>query len=160
VGKTKYYLGIKRYIASRINSPDDAEDLTQCTFLEFYKSNNRVENLENPKAYLFGIARKLIGNYYHRKDKNKESVFLQIVPEITDKISYENYNKESRTIDLIEEIDNIISELPPKAREAVELRLIEDLSCKEAAHRANCSVGIFYDRFYEGLKILKGKIQT
>ena len=155
--KTKYYSGIKRYITSRIRNPDDAEELTQCVFLEFYQGNNRGDNLQNPEAYLFGIARKLIGRYYSQKDKESES--LQIDTEITDKLSYDNYNKDSQTRELIEDIDNIISELPPKTREAVELRLIDNLSYKEAAQKANCSIGIFYDRFYEGLKILKEKIQ-
>ena len=156
--KTKYYSGIKCYIASRIRNPDDAEDLAQCVFLEFYQNNNRDDNLQNPEAYFFGIARKLIGRYYSQKDK--KSGFLQIDTEVANKLSYDNYSKDSKTRELIEDIGNIISELPPKAREAVELRLIDDLSYKEAAHKANCSVGIFYDRFYEGLKILREKTQT
>ena len=156
--KIKYYSGIKRYIASRIRNPDDAEELTQCVFWEFYQSNNGDDNLQNPEAYLFGIARKLIGRYYSQRDK--ESGLLQIDPKVADKISYDNYSKDFRTKDLFEEINNIISELPPKAREAVELRLIEDLSPKEAAQKAGCSVDRFYDRFHEGLKILKEKILT
>lgn len=156
--KTEYYSGIKRYIASRIKSPDDAEDVTQHVFLEFYQNNNRGDNLQNPKAYLFGIARKLISRYYSQR--NKESGLQQIDTKVTDKLSYDNYRKDSKTRELIEDIDNTISQLPPKAREAVELRLIDDLSYKEAAHKANCSVGIFYDRFYDGLKILKEKVQT
>jgi len=158
VEKTKYYSGIKRYITSRIRNPDDAEELTQRVFLEFYRNNNRDGNLQNPEAYLFGIARKLVGSYYRQKDK--QPGFLEEVDsEITDRICYDNYSKDSRNRDLIEEINNIIAELPPKAREAVELRLIDNLSCKEAAQKANCSIGIFYDRFYEGLRILKEKIQ-
>ena len=157
--KIKYYSGIKRYITSRIRNPDDAEELTQCVFLEFYQSNNRGDNLQNPEAYLFGIARKLIGSYYHRKDK--QPGFLEEVDsEITDRICYDNYSKDSRNRDLIEEINNIIAELPPKAREAVELRLIDNLSYKEAIEKANCSIGVFRERFHEGLKIIRKKIQT
>ena len=105
--KTKYYSGIKRYIASRIGNPDDAEELTQCVFLEFYRSNDGFDNLQNPKAYLFGIAKKLIGHYYSQK--GKESGFLQIDTKVTDKISCDNYTKGSQTRVLIEDIDNIIN---------------------------------------------------
>jgi len=158
VEKIEYYSGIKRYITSRIRNPDDAEELTQCVFLEFYQSNGDGNNIQNPEAYLFGIARKLVGSYYRQKDKQPE--FLEKVDsEITDRICYDNYSKDSRNRDLIEEINNIIAELPPKAREAVELRLIDNLSYKEAAKKANCSIGIFYDRFYQGLRILKEKIR-
>jgi RNA polymerase sigma-70 factor (ECF subfamily) len=158
VEKTTYYSGIKRYIASRIRNPEDAEDLAQRVFLEFYQNNNARDNLHNPKAYLLGIARNLVGHYYSQKD-NKLG-FLQIDTKTTDKISYDSYSKDYRTRESIEEIDNIISELPPKAREAVELRLIDSLSPQEAAQKLNCTVDRFYDRFHEGLKILREKIHT
>ena len=156
--KTKYYPGIKRYIVSRIRNPDEAEDLTQRVFLEFYQNNNGDRDIQNPKAYLFGIARNLVGDYYSQK--NRQSRFLRIDSEITERISNDNYGKNSRARDLIEEIEAIISQLPPKAREAVELRLVDDLSYKEAARKADCPVGMFYDRFYEGMKILKEKMQA
>ena len=156
--KTKYYSGIKRYIASRIKSPDDAEDVTQRVFLEFYQNNNRDSDIQNPKAYLFGIARKQISRYHSQK--HKESGFLQIDTEVVDRLAYDNYNKDSKANELIEEIETILSQLPPKAREAVELKLVDDLSYKEAAYKADCLIGLFYDRFYEGMKILKEKMQT
>ena len=92
--KTEYYSGIKRYIASRIRNPDDAEDVTQHVFLEFYQNNNRCDNLQNPKAYLFGIARKLVGRYYSQR--NKESEPQQLDTKVTDKLSYDNYSKNSK----------------------------------------------------------------
>lgn len=156
--KIKYYSGIKRYIASRIENPNDAEDVAQSVLLEFYQNNNVGDNLQNPKAYLFGIARKLIAHYYSHKDK--QPGFLPIDPEIADRISYDNYSKDFRTENLVEKIDDIISELPPKAREAVELRLIDNLNPKEAAQKIGCSVDRFYDRFHEGLEILREKMLT
>lgn len=156
--KTKYYSEIERYIASRLSNPNDAEDLTQRVFLEFYQNNNGDGDIQNPKAYLFGIARKMVGRYHSKK--RKESGFLQINTEMTDRLSYNNYNKDSRTGELIEEIETIISQLPPKARKSVELRLINHLSPAEAAQKSNCSVDRFYDRFHEGMKILKEIMQS
>ena len=156
--KSKYYPEFKRYVASRIRNPDDAEDLTQRVFLEFYQNNNGDGDIQNPKAYLFGIARKQIGRY--RSQKHKESGFLQIDTEVMDRLAYGNYNKDSRASELIEEIETIISQLPLKAREAVELRLVDDFSPEEAAQKSDCSVDRFYDRFHEGMKILREKVQA
>ena len=156
--KTEYYPEIKRYIASKVRNPDDAEDMTQYVFLEFYQKSNGDGVLHNPKAYLFGIARKIIGRYHSKK--HKESGFLQIDTEMTDRLSYNNYNKDSKAGELIEEIETIISQLPPKARQSVELRLINNLSPAEAAQKSDCSVDRFYDRFHEGMKILKEIIQA
>jgi RNA polymerase sigma-70 factor (ECF subfamily) len=158
VEEIKYHLDITRYIVSRIKNPSDAEDLAQRVFLEFYRNNDAFDNVQNPKAYLFGIARKLISHYY--RQKNKESGFLQVDSEITYKIGHSNHRRGPKTEELVEEIANIISQLPPKAREAVRLRLIDNLSYEEAAKNANCSVGVLYDRFHEGLKIVRKKIQT
>jgi len=149
VEKTQYYPGIKRYIASRISNLDDAEDLAQSVFLEFYQSNH---NGENPEPYLFGIARNLIAAYYHQK--NKQQAF-PLNSKIADDIAFSEYAGSSRTRALIEEIENAVFGLPPKPREAVELRMMEDLSYTEAALKANCSVDVFYERFYGGVKILK-----
>jgi RNA polymerase sigma factor (sigma-70 family) len=157
--KIKYYSGIKRYITSRIGNPDDAEDLAQRVVLEFYQNNDETDALQNPEAYLFGIARKLIGRYYCQKDKQPVSL-EEVDSEVTDKICYDNYNKDFKARVLAEEIYSIISKLPPKAREAVELRLIDGLDPKEAAQKAKCSVEIFYKRFHEGLKILRKKLKT
>jgi len=147
--KTEYYSGIKRYIASRISNPEDAEDLVQSVFLEFHKSNH---NGENPEPYLFGIARNLIATYYHQK--NKQQVF-RLNSKIADDIAFSDYAGSSKTKTLVEEIENAVFGLPPKPREAVELRLMDDLSPQEAASQLDCTVERFYDRFHNGLKILK-----
>jgi len=147
--KAEYYPEIKRYIASRISNPDDAEDLAQSVFLEFYHGNH---NSEKPPAYLFGIARNLIATYYHQK--NKQRVF-PLNSKIADDIAFSDYAGSSRNRALVEEIEIAVIGLPSKAREAVELRLMDDLSSQEAASQLDCTVGRFYDRFHNGLKILK-----
>lgn len=53
-------------------------------------------------------------------------------------------------------LEDAVEQLPPKAREAVKLRLIEGLDPEAAAKRAGCHVDTFYRRFYEGLKALRG----
>ena len=147
--QTQYYSGIKRYIASRISNLDDAEDLAQSVFLEFYRGN---PNCENSESYLFGIARNLIASYYRKK--NIQQV-VQLNSKIADDIALEDHAGSSKTKALVEEIETAVFELPPKSREAVELRLINDLDYTEAAFKAKCSVKNFYVRFHSGLKNLK-----
>lgn len=152
------YSEIKSYIASRIENPDDVEDLLQQVFLEFFRSESKGLNIDNPKFYLFGIAKKIIIGYLRQKYKTPKTIELDA--ETTNKISYNKYcaKKHFRVEDLHEKINELVSNLPSKAKEAVKLRLIENLSYKEASQKANCSPRIFYDRFYEGMKILKQKI--
>jgi len=137
----------------------DAEELTQDVFLEFYQSTNgdRKSRPDNPKAYLFGIARNLIAQHYRRKS-NKRAVEVPIDIQSLSRISEDTYYKHVRFQELVEQITRIIAELPPKAREAVELRLIHGLNSVEGARRSGCTVDRFYDRFHEGVKRLRDGI--
>jgi len=57
---TKYYSRMMHYIASHVNSVQDAEDLTQDVFIELCKGNGSFNGCENAEKYLFGIARNII----------------------------------------------------------------------------------------------------
>lgn len=159
--KTEHYPGIRRYVASRIGNPTDAEDLTQGVFLEFYRSTNgdHKSKPENPKAYLFRITRNLIAQY-HKSQKRRKSLEIPIDIQTIDRVSHNNYHKNARSQELVEQIGHIIAELPPKARDAVELRLIEGFSPNEAAREAHCSIERFYSRFHKGMKILREEIHS
>lgn len=145
---SKYYTEIKRYITAKIRNPADAEDLTQQVFLKFYQTKNKDNDIRNHRAYLNSIARTLVIDHYRAKKKQPQ--FIQLSPKLADNISIcdKKQNIISNIKEMIEEIENVISELPPKAKEAAELILIEYLSYEEAAQKTNCSVRIFYKRFY------------
>ena len=154
--RSEHYPGIRRYVASRIGNPADAEDLTQGVFLEFYRSTNgdHKSKPENPKAYLLRITRNLIAQY-HKSRKHSKSVEIPIDIQTMNRVSHDTYRKQVKFQELIEQINNTITELPPKAREEVKLRLIDGLTPKEAALKSGCSVERFYIRFHKGMKILK-----
>ncbi len=56
----EYYSEIERYIKLRVMHPEDAEDLIQRVFLEYYQAKKQEKPIQDPKAYLFGTARILI----------------------------------------------------------------------------------------------------
>lgn|GEM_PF-6603584 len=68
---TIYYPQLKRYIASRVGSVEDAEDLAQSVFFELCKGN--------AEAYLFGIAKNLINLYYRSKSRQVKTIPLRSV---------------------------------------------------------------------------------
>jgi len=156
VEKTEYYPNIKRFVSSRIRNPEDAEDLTQQVFFEYYKAKHRDNYFLNAKAYLFGTARKKISDYFRHK-KSQPNV-LQFNTELIENISDEKQASDSYAKEIIQDFEVIISKLPPKSRQAIKLIIIDNLSYDQAAQKADCSTKIFYDRFYEGIKIIKKKI--
>jgi RNA polymerase sigma-70 factor (ECF subfamily) len=154
-----YYSRIKRYIASRINSIPEAEDLSQNVFLELCKGNSRYDGQRDPEAYLFGMARNLISHYHRNKRKYLQTVQLESARDSA--ISYDapQYRSASLTR-LRKDLDEAIKQLPPKAKDAIRARLIEGLSPTEAAQKAGCSIQAFYNRFDAALKALEAMRET
>jgi len=56
-------------------------------------------------------------------------------------------------------VEIILTELPPKAREDVRLRFIENLSMEEAAKNAGCSIGAFYKRLERAERALRKAVK-
>lgn len=154
-----YYPRIKRYIASRVNLTEDAEDLAQRVFLELCMGTSHYDGQRDAEAYLFGVARNIIGHYYRNKKEQPQTVQIDSVCDIVADCDVQQHRPVSLQ-ELKEFLEDVTGRLPPKAREAARLRLGEGLTPKEAAKRVGCSVEVFYRRFYEGLKLLREKSEN
>jgi len=150
--KTEYYPGIKRYITSRIGSHEDAEDLAQSVFLEFYRGNHKGEN---PEPYLFGIARNLIARYYLNKRKQPNTIPTPAIEKHYSIYKERDDSEESRIRKLRETLTMSLEQLPHKDYEMIRLCLSGELSLKETAQRARIPVTVFYKRYERALKILR-----
>lgn len=151
-----YYSRLKHYINSHINSFSDTEDLVQSVFLELCKGNGRYDGQGNAEVYLFGVARNIIRRYHSKKKKQPQTVTIGSIEDIVVYSDVQQHRFDSLT-QLKKHVEKTIEQLPPKAKEAVRLRLIGSLDSKKAAEKIGCSTEIFYRRFYEGLKLLKEK---
>ena len=154
--QARYYHQMERYIGACIGSATYAKDLAQDIFVELCKGNGRYDGREDVERYLLGVARNLVRRYWRKKAKSGKTVPIE---EIGDSLA------DSRDIGLhrhiteqvptqVPDIDiaKMLARLPPKAREALKLRLIDGLSSREAAKKAGCSVGTFRKRISNGLQ--------
>ncbi len=82
---------------------------------------------------------------------------MKLKPELIDN---KKLRANSDQKEITDELKTLISKLPPKAKEACKMILLENLNYEEAAKIANCSVKVFCDRFYEGLKIVRKKMNA
>lgn len=154
----KYYPRVRRYITSRLGPRADADDLAQNVFVELLRGNSQYECQEDAQAYLFGIARNIIGRYYRDKRSQLNPVHMDAVGQIASYSAVEAWRELIQPQQLKKVVEDAIARLPPKARQAIKLRFIDGLSPKQAARKAGCSVNVFYSRVYEGIKAL-GKLK-
>ncbi|MHC4475960.1 MAG: RNA polymerase sigma factor [Planctomycetota bacterium] len=160
----RYYTRIKRYIAVRVACIEDAEDLAQSVFLELCKGNDHGDpkKYKNAEAYLFGIARNFIGQYRRNSGKQFKTIPLGWIEEIVAKGEMNQQQEAAELLspqELRKRIEDAVSLLPPKARQALRLRLTEGYSTKQAAQKAECSIWTFYKRLDKAVRVLDDSIK-
>lgn len=154
----RLYPKIRAFIASRIGSSDDAEDLAQDVFVELYKSNGWYDRAKDIEKYILGVARNLIRQYYKKRAKSIKTIPIEEIGPLSSEMAREQHLEPANKIEkqeLIKTIEEILEKLPPKAQQALTLHFIDGLSSKEAARKAGCSANTFYQRIHFAVKVLK-----
>lgn len=124
-----YAAPVHRFIASRVYSPSDAEDLTQLVFVKALEALPRYEARGVPfGGWLFRLARNaIIDQIRTRKD---HLPLLAAVTRETDDAGPEQRAALSEDLDRLAEA---LKELTDDQREVIELRFFAGLSVLEAA---------------------------
>ena len=131
------------YLARRC--PDGvAHDLLQETFLQVVRQSDRVAGVAQPRAWLFGIARNILAMHYRRSQQPVAA--LAVVPEIGDAPG------EDPRLPAMREA---IAQLAPELREALELRLEEELSYEEIARVLDIPIGTVRSRLHHAVRRLR-----
>lgn len=147
-----------RYCITRVGDRSQAVDIVQDVFVALWQTYQKGEEVKNHQAYLFTILRNRIIDWYRKKKsfsldaimekKEGESSF-----EPADQKAHEGIVFSAETRQVVE----AINELVPRYREAVYLRLIEDLSPPEIASILGSSANIVSVRITRGIQKLKKK---
>ena len=146
-----------RYCLLRVGNRNQALDIVQETFLEYWQVCQR-EEIKNCRAYLFKVLRNKIIDWYRRKkavsldammEKGEESANFD--PADDSALDQIIFSVETR--EMIEELNR----LPERYREAVYLRVVEDLSPDEIASKLGGNRNIISIKISRGLKKLREK---
>jgi RNA polymerase sigma-70 factor, ECF subfamily len=120
---------IYRFIASRVNSPSDAEDLTQLVFVKALEALPRYEARGIPfGGWLFRLARNaIIDQSRTRRDH------LSLVTVVTRATEEAGPEAMATLRDDLERVARALTDLTDDQREVIELRFFAGLSVYEAA---------------------------
>ena len=144
--------------------PEDAEDLTQETFLRAFRALGRYDPTRPFGAWLHTIAARLCIDHHRR---NRAKLISLTQPE-------EGTSGEERTIDLedpgdlpdevaarselAERLEALVAELPPDSRAAILLRHQQDLPYEEIARVLGVPLGTIKARIHRARIMLKEKL--
>jgi RNA polymerase sigma-70 factor (ECF subfamily) len=147
-----------------LGRPEDAEDVTQETFLRAFRALGRYDPTRPFGAWLHTIASRLCIDH-HRRNRAK---FISLTrPE-------EGTSGEERTIELTDpadrpdeevekselarRLDALVQELPPDSRAAILLRHQQDLPYDEIARVLGVPIGTIKARIHRARIMLKQKL--
>jgi RNA polymerase sigma-70 factor (ECF subfamily) len=149
------------YLARRTADPEVALDLLAETFAQAVASQKKFRPDGDPAGWLYGIAKKQLALFYRRgRIEQKALMRLGIEreapsPEVLAEIARRAGLEQLRT-----ELQVAMATLSPSTRDAVRLRVVDELSYGDLAGRLGISEGAARVRVSRGLAALAGALDT
>ena len=129
-----------------LNNKEDAEDVTQNTFIKFMRNIEVIDNDSNIKQLLSSISKNEAIDLYRRKANRKEIFDENILNNIKEK------EDDSSKINVIMTLNNALNK---KDSHIMILKIVYDYSFEEISKEINETIGVVQSSYYKSLKILK-----
>jgi len=146
----KYIEKIYRFIFLKVNSQDIAEDLTSETFLRVFESF-KTNNIENPQAFLYRVARNLVTDHYREKGRTQivSADYVSVVdPE-------ENLEKKAILNSDMDNIRTALASLKREYQDVIIYHYLDELSIPEIAKIMEKSEGTVRVTLHRALRALR-----
>ena len=150
----QYVNKIYRFIFLKVNSQEIAEDLCSETFLKGWQCYKEKQDIENPQAFLYQIARNLVVDYYRAKGRT-QTVSVDCLPITDPRIDLEAETMNNSDLDRIK---SVLVNIKDDYQEAIIWHYIDDLSISEIAKMLNKSEGAVRVTLHRALKSLKKEL--
>ena len=140
----------------RIASPNDVEDIIQECYCRLSEVAD-FRTIASPRTYLFTMARNIVLQELRRS----RIVRIDSVAEVDRYDLASDAPPPDRIVAGREELARIrrlIAELPPRMRQIVELRKIDQLSQREIARRLGVSLNVVENEASRGLKLVLARL--
>lgn len=144
----KYYPVIFRYCYYRTAQRVQAEDLTQETFYNFFRSFSNYAHKDRLINYLYVIAGNLCRDYWH--DKQKDNVELQ-----DDGVPFTEDTEIERKVD----VERAVEGLPKDIQRVIYLHYFLDMKLQEIADAEGISLPLVKYRLKRGKELLRKELR-
>ncbi|MCD6032018.1 MAG: sigZ [Thermomicrobiales bacterium] len=156
---------LRTFIARRVDSDADADDILQEVFLRIHRHAGAVQNGERLVSWLFQVTRNAIADYYRTSGRR----------ELPSGAPYDLERQGGHAWQRLEDPDvaspavrrelaaclgPMVAQLPPLYRDAVRLVDLEGIPQREAAARSGITVSGMKSRVQRGRRALKSILQS
>ena len=127
---------LQAWLRRRLGSEWDAADLSQEAFLRLLRNPQVVAELQEPRAYLLTIGKRLLINFQRRR--SLEQAYLNALAELPETCAP---SPEQRWVllETLQALDELLDGLPSAVRQAFLLSQLEGLTYREIADQLQVS---------------------
>jgi RNA polymerase sigma-70 factor (ECF subfamily) len=147
------------FIARRVRTHEDAEDILQEVMLRIHRSSGELEHVERVTGWIYRITSNAIVDYYRKPARRELPAGWQLDVEDVDGSESASVSDEPDTPELRGELARclspLIERLPSSYREALALTELDGITQAEAADRLGLSVSGMKARVQRGRGRLK-----
>lgn len=140
IGPSQYQKQLHKYLLGRLRNPRDIDDLAQDVWERVVRLDDS-KTLDKPLAYLYGIASHVIADHYVDKEKRRNIVTdSEVADEWCEQPACVVPDDKEERLNLQQQIDNAISQLPPTHAAVLLAHKRDGLSYEECAEKLGLSV--------------------
>jgi RNA polymerase sigma factor (sigma-70 family) len=138
----RYAVWVRGWLQRETGSEATALDLTAETFAQAWHHARRFRDMADGSAapWLFGIARNLVRQYHkHNRIETAARARLGLPAPFAETDDYDRVDERLEAARLRPALRLAVGALPAEQRQALELRVVQQLSYSEVAGRLGCS---------------------
>ena len=142
------------FVTKMIGDQDAAWDVLQLVWIRAFRQIKRLQNPEQVRAWLYGIAHGLAVDHLRKRDslRRSEREYAEEHPEETD--DQPGFNTEE-----VAAVHQALDQLDLRLREVLTLYFIEDLSIAEVAGIVGVPEGTVKSRLYQARQTLRERLK-
>jgi RNA polymerase sigma-70 factor (ECF subfamily) len=150
-----YQAMIYRFVLVKVDSREEAEDITHHVFLSAWQKIETYKHRGHPfSSWLYHIARNLVIDHYRSKKSNVSLEKIDPESSLIPAVAHFDLSTKLQ----VEKIHIAIRELKPDYQDVIIMRFVEDMSLKETAGALKKSEGAVKLIQHRAIKELKKKI--
>jgi len=127
---------LEGWLRRRMGNACDAADLSQDTFLRLLASSQRIADLQEPRAYLLTVGKRLLSNFYKRR--SLEQAYLNALASLPEDC-VPSPEQRWLLLETLQALDELLDGLPRAVRRAFLWSQLEGLSYEQIAERLKVS---------------------
>ncbi len=155
----RYKRAILAYARSAIGSTQDAEEVTQDTFVKVYRAADRFDPKYSFKTWLYTIVSNTCKNKLRSRARRAKDISLdhENSPLVT--LSHEATPLEvyERNVE-VKAVRDAIDSLPPRYKQVLHLRYVEGLRYREIGEALGLSLGNVEARIFRGKEQIRQRL--